>query len=149
MTGRHGFRAILAFSTGLAALAALSTVAAAADVAGVWATEEEKSHVEIEPCGDKMCGGIIWLKEPNDAAGNPKVDKRNEDESMHSRPIIGLRLLEGFASAGDGAWEGGKIYNPEDGKTYSSELKLVDEDTLEVKGCVFVFCKTQTWTRVE
>jgi len=31
---------------------------------GVWATEGATSHVKIDECGGKLCGAIVWLKEP-------------------------------------------------------------------------------------
>ncbi len=59
-----------------------------------------------------------------------------------------LVILKGF-SGGPTEWTGGEIYNAEDGKTYSATLTLNVNDTLNVRGCVFVpLCKTQTWTRV-
>ena len=124
---------------------------AQAEVFGVWATEQEKSHVKIAACGPLLCGIIVWLKEPNDENDAPKRDRNNEDESLRDRPIIGLEILTDFKLNGvsANAWEGGKIYNPEDGKTYGAEMALQGSDILVVKGCVWVFCKEQTWTRVE
>ncbi|MCY3672067.1 MAG: DUF2147 domain-containing protein, partial [Alphaproteobacteria bacterium] len=54
-----------------------------------------------------------------------------------------------FEAGGEGPWKGGRIYNPENGKTYRSNLRLKGADTLRVSGCVFIFCETQIWTRVE
>jgi uncharacterized protein (DUF2147 family) len=31
---------------------------------GVWATENGFSRVKIEDCGGKLCGALIWLKQP-------------------------------------------------------------------------------------
>ena len=47
-------------------------------------------------------------------------------------------------------WSGGRIYNPEDGKTYKCKLTLKDDNTLTVRGYVglTIFGKTQYWTRV-
>ncbi len=122
-----------------------------ADVENIWLTEGGKSHVKIEPCGERLCGEIVWLREPNRDDGSAKLDRRNEDKSLRGRPILGLQVLTDFEDEGGGTWRGGEIYNPEDGKTYSSKLELVDSNTLEVSGCVFfgLLCKTQTWTRVE
>lgn len=123
--------------------------AMAADVTGLWATEAQKSHVRIEPCGERLCGVIVWLKEPNDDQGRPKRDIFNQDESQRDRAIVGLRLLSGFEMSGGASWSGGRIYNPEDGKTYKSKISLQDDKTLKVEGCVLIFCKSQIWTRVE
>ena len=70
----------------------------------------------------------------------------NQDESLRSRPTLGIELLTGFSAADGTEWTGGEIYNPENGKTYRSELE--EANILKVRGCVFVFCETQTWTRV-
>ena len=120
-----------------------------ADPKGMWLTDSGKSHVKIEACGDKLCGEIVWLKEPNNTDGSAKLDINNENEAMRSRPILGLKLLSNFTGKGPGKWDGGKIYNPEDGKTYNSKLKEAGSNALKVSGCVFIFCKTQNWTRVE
>ena len=127
----------------------LVTSAAQAEITGVWSTEKNNSHVRIEPCGDKVCGKIIWLKEPNDSKGKPKTDENNKKEALKSQPIVGLELLKGFNKTTDNEWEDGTIYNPKDGKTYSSSIILVKPDVLEVEGCVAFFCKTRTWNKVK
>jgi uncharacterized protein (DUF2147 family) len=128
------------------ALACFSTGAAAS---GKWLTTEGKSHVEIVPSGDQLCGTIVWLREPTNADGTVKLDVENEKEGLRGRPIVGLPLLNGFKAQGAENWNRSKIYNPEDGKIYKSKMNLADENTLKVKGCVLFFYKTQTWTRVE
>jgi len=58
-------------------------------------------------------------------------------------------FLTGF-SGGPKVWKGGKIYNPEDGNTYQGTITLVDDNTLNLRGCViFPLCKTQTWSRLK
>lgn len=131
-------------------IAVLFTSATArAEVTGVWSTAEGKSHVKIEPCGNKLCGKIIWLKEPLTEKKIAKTDIKNENISLRGQPINGLEILKDFIPDGDNEWDDGTIYNPEDGKTYSSSMTLVKPDTLEVKGCVLLFCKTQTWKKVQ
>ena len=132
------------------ALALVSIAGAAlAGPEGTWLTEGGKSHVEIRLCGEELCGRIVWLREPHNEDGSVKLDTNNKDEALRSRGILGLELLSGFAAGGEGPWEGGRIYNPENGKTYRSNLRLKNADTLRVSGCVFIFCETQVWTRVE
>ena len=120
-------------------------------VIGTWATDEDKSHVEIAPCGLKFCGVIVWLKEPLDDDGKRKHDANNPDKNLRDRPIVGLPLLVNFVASTEGnVWEGGTIYNPEDGKTYSCTLTLLNSETLKVRGFVGLplFGKTQIWKRV-
>jgi len=125
------------------------------DVVGTWYTENQGSKIEIVKDGDTYSGKIVWLKEPNyesthAEAGKPKRDSNNPDVAKKNDPIVGLKLLNGFKWDGAGAWSGGTIYNPEDGKTYKCVLKTpVNKDTLDVRGYVGVpaFGKTQTWKR--
>ena len=127
--------------------------APSASPVGVWATEGEKSHVQIEACGDTLCGSIIWLKEPLTDQGKEKTDINNPDPALRERKILGLALLSGFVPEKDdpNMWDQGKIYNPEDGKTYSCKLTIVDGKTMKVRGYVGMplLGKTQVWTRVE
>jgi len=140
---------ILGMSLSLCLVVLFSTTSARADIAGIWSTVEGKSHVKIAPCGDKFCGKIIWLKEPKTAGGKAKTDKNNEDPNLRGQKIMGLEMLKGFESDGKNEWDDGTIYNPEDGKNYSSSISLVNPNELEVKGCVLFFCKSQTWTKVQ
>jgi len=118
----------------------------AADATGTWTTEGGKSHVKISRCGENLCGNIVSLATPNDETGKPKTDHNNEDESKRTRPILGMQIVLGMAPNGDNFK--GRLYNPEDGKTYTGYLKLTDDSHIEVKGCVMgILCKSQTWTR--
>ena len=39
-----------------------------------------------------------------------------------------------------------RIYNPEDGKSYKSKIRVLDSGNLEVKGCITLICrKTGEW----
>ena len=121
-----------------------------ANLIGVWETPEAKSNVEVYECGAALCGRLISLKEPIDEDGNEKLDRRNKDETMRSRPVVGIELLTGFVADGPGKWSDGRIYNPEDGKTYKCKLTLQDDGTLKVRGYVglSIFGKTQIWRRL-
>ena len=120
-----------------------------ADPTGVWLTPASNSHIEIQQCGEKLCGKIVWLTEPHNADGTLKLDRKNKKEALRTRPLLGLELISGFTKTGDDKWTKGRIYNPEDGQTYRSKLELKDQNTLDVSGCVLVFCRAQTWTRVK
>jgi uncharacterized protein (DUF2147 family) len=121
-----------------------------ASAQGDWVTEGGWATVRIAACaGDpsRLCGRIIALKQPNDRHGRPKRDTANSDARLRDRTVVGMPFITGFKPAGRGRWSGGKIYNPGDGKTYSSRLALEPNGTLKVSGCVLVVCQAQTWTR--
>jgi len=117
---------------------------------GVWTNQDGKARFEIYKCGDKLCGKIVSLKEPN-RNGKPKVDINNEDKKLRNRPILGMQFMKGFEYDGDNKWDDGTIYDPESGKTYSCYMKMVGPDKMEVKGYIGISLigRTQTWTRVE
>ncbi len=121
-------------------LAMMSGVAHAQSVIGKWLTEGGESQVEIYQSGDKLNGKIVWLK-----AGDNKLDSKNPDKKLQSRKIVGSNILTGLTKKGD-KWEGGKIYNPKNGKTYKCSMWL-EGNTLKVRGYVAMFYETQTWTR--
>lgn len=118
-------------------------LAAPAPVTGRWLTAGSKAIVEISTCGVALCGRIARVLKPR--PGGPAVDANNPDPARRGQPIEGLALLTGFAAAGD-HWRG-RIYDPESGRSYRSELRA-EGGTLKVKGCYGPFCRTQEWTRV-
>ncbi|HER26473.1 MAG TPA: DUF2147 domain-containing protein [Rhodospirillales bacterium] len=130
-------------------MASMAGTGLAKEAKGVWLTESKKAHVQIYDCGSKLCGKIIWLREPNDENGKPKVDVENAKESKRSLPLMGSNMISGMVRASSKLWNDGEIYNAEDGKTYSSKMEMTDDKTLEVSGCILFFCKAQTWVRVK
>ncbi|BDD09617.1 hypothetical protein FUAX_20490 [Fulvitalea axinellae] len=130
-----------------------SSFAAGTDpLIGVWYNQDKDAKIEIYKCGEKFCGKIVWLKNPKDDAGKEKLDTKNPDKDLRSKPIMGINLLKGFTAEGDGEYEGGTIYNPKEGKTYSCELKLKKAGKqLKVRGYIGISLigKTQYWDRAE
>ena len=124
----------------------------AASPIGTWVTGKGGAHIQIKDCGGKLCGTIVWLKNPLDKNGKDSVDSKNPDPSLRTRKLLGLTMLSGFAHDSDDSnvWSGGEIYNPSNGKTYSCKLTMQTPSTLLVRGYVglSIFGETQTWTRV-
>ena len=128
------------------ALAVTSVPASAADPTGLWLSQDGDVKMKVAHCGDAICGTIAWLKNPNDEAGKPKVDKNNADASKRGRPIMGSAVVLPMKADGADKWSG-QIYNAEDGKTYSGSFALSGATKADLKGCVAIICKTKTWTR--
>lgn len=137
----------------IAVLFSTSLIAQNADaVLGKWETENGKSHVEIYKKDGEYYGKIVWLKNPLNEEGNPKVDKNNPEEDMRTRPLKGLELLREFEyDADDEMWEDGEIYDPESGDMYSCEMSLEGDNKLKVRGYlgISLLGRTTVWTRVE
>jgi uncharacterized protein (DUF2147 family) len=56
-------------------------------------------------------------------------------------------MIWGFRPAAPGHWTGGKIYDPQTGKTYDSKLTVTGDGNLKVEGCILMICQAQTWKR--
>ena len=125
-----------------------AAAAAATDyVSGDWSAGGQ-TVVRIGPCAGapaQRCGLIVAMANGKD--GRPPRDGANPDPKLRSRPLVGLPLIFGFRAADGGRWTGGKIYNPDDGKTYDAKIEPGPDGTLEVSGCVLFLCKAQTWRR--
>lgn len=119
------------------------------DIIGVWQAGKGKGHIQIFKENGKYYGKLIWLTNPKDANGKPKLDKNNPNASLRTKPLLGLTMLKNF-KYDNGEWSGGQVYNPSDGKEYKAYIKLKDLNTLDLRGYVGIslFGKTDTWIRV-
>ncbi len=120
-----------------AALVALPMIANAGDPTGLWqtATNEEGKYLQVllhtcESNGAQICGTIM-----QGFGGATQVN--------NGKPIIWDMQANGTDN-----WRRGRVWAPDDDKTYKASLTL-SGDTLEVEGCVMVFCRSQNWTRVQ
>ena len=87
----------------------------------MWATEQNKGTVRIEPCGQNLCGYAVTTGE---------------------KILINMRPSEA-------KWVG-HIHDPDSGRTYDSNIAMKGPNSLRVQGCAFggMFCGGQTWSRV-
>jgi uncharacterized protein (DUF2147 family) len=120
-----------------------TTSALAADPTGDWLVADGVAHIRVAECNGAMWGAVAWEKEPGG------VDEHNPDVSKRTRPTLGIAVLSNMKKkSGVDQWEG-EVYNANDGKTYSSTIKPVGTDKLEIQGCVLGFlCGGETWTRI-
>jgi uncharacterized protein (DUF2147 family) len=98
-----------------------ATADAPATPLGLWATQDNKGNVQIEPCGQNLCGYAEKSREPILINMKPSNNK----------------------------WVG-RIHDPDGGSNYDSTIALKGPNTLKVQGCAFggLFCGGQTWKRI-
>ena len=121
-----------------ASILLLTGVVSANEISGVFKTEpSDKGYllVNVEPCGDKICGTI---KDAFDLEGQPMVDYEHK----------GKQMIWDMVPSGEGNWSKGKIWDPSKDKTYKSKMSL-SGDTLNVSGCIAFICRSQSWQRSE
>ncbi len=119
-------------------------------IVGVWKTGEGNAMVRIYKNGEKYQGKVVWLKEPIDPeTGKPKQDKNHPDEANRTRPVLGMINIWGFSYKDKNLWDDGNIYDPKNGSTYSCTIKMINPNTLEVRGYigVSIIGRTDNWTR--
>jgi uncharacterized protein (DUF2147 family) len=117
--------------------------AVAADPTGDWRVADGVANIRVAECNGSMWGVVSWEKTPGGR------DTNNPDPSKRNRPTLGMPILINMKKkpAAD-QWEG-QVYNAKDGQSYSSTIKPVGSDQLEIQGCVLGFlCGGETWTRV-
>jgi uncharacterized protein (DUF2147 family) len=143
---RSGTRIAASLACGLIAVSAVAASPAlaqsasalplpGADIAGLWIDHTQQGAVEIKPCGTAMCGYIAWIKKPIDARGQPVADGNNPDPARRSTPLCGLQIIGNLAKPATGSrYNGGWIYNPEDGGRFDVDVRPMSKDQLEVHG---------------
>ncbi len=125
-----------------------TTFAFAESPAGVWRLSSGKVTVRIAYCGGlRLCASIINLARPLDKKGQPKVDRENPNPALRNRRLIGIVVASGMAPAGVNRWKG-RIYNADDGGTYSAEAVL-SGNSLTITGCWGPFCKKNRFNRLQ
>ncbi|MBO9718462.1 MAG: DUF2147 domain-containing protein [Pseudoxanthomonas sp.] len=140
------FASLLALPLALASMQAT----AADSVVGRWKTIDgetgkPKSIVEITQAPNGIISGhIVELLNPSKP--NPVCDKCKDDRK--NKPITGMEIIRGMKAEGGGAYSGGTILKPDEGKVYKSKMELIEGGKkLEVSGCIAFICKSQTWLR--
>jgi len=117
--------------------AAIPVLSAQESVVGLWQTAAKEQgflHVSIDKCGDAYCGTIFKAM-------------NNEGESNPDYEHLGKTMLWDMKSRDSVSWSGGRIWDPTEDKSYKSKMSL-NNDVLEVSGCIAFFCRSESWTRV-
>ena len=105
---------------------------------------KEKGVVEIFEHKGKIYGKIIEIFEADKK--HLKCEKCEGDDK--NRPILGMNIIKGIKK-NDGDYDGGKIVDPQNGKSYHCKITLEGKDKLIVRGYIGIplFGRSQTWMR--
>ena len=117
-------------------------------VPSYWLAED--SIISIQECDGKLCGVMehIFTAEGEDPFAI--LDTNNPEESLRTRPLIGIKLLDSFDPLPKkGIYRDGLIYDPRSGKSYKGKLSLIDKFTLKVEGCIAFLCQGVQWDALE
>ncbi len=120
------------------------------EVIGVWLSENGDEKIEIFLENGKYQGKLVWLSEPTDSMGNPKLDLKNPNEESRTNELIGTYILVDFIKKGNGNFKNGRIYDAGHGKWYDGLIKVKD-GVAKIRGYVGIplLGKTEVATKVE
>lgn len=142
---RFGFRALAIAPLAMAIMWIASTAAGAEPgIDGLYWTEDRDGLVRICKSGQALVGIIAWQQVPSRDGNNPDPQLRNRD-------VTGITFLRGFKrNDKSGKWEGGRVYSPDNGRTYKGKVWLEERNTLKMRGYVGVSLlgRTATFMRV-
>jgi uncharacterized protein (DUF2147 family) len=149
---------IIMIFAGVLLWAASVFAASSDDILGLWLNQEKDAKIEIFKCNEKYYGKIVWLQEPDypvasseGVPGTPKLDHNNPDRTLRLKRVMGLQIVHNFSFAGNGLWNDGKVYDPNNGKTYSGKMTLVSPYQLHLRGFIGIALigRTAVWTKPE
>ncbi|MDP2337470.1 MAG: DUF2147 domain-containing protein [Bacteroidota bacterium] len=126
---------------------------AAQKIAGIWWNDTKTSKIEVKEENGKFIGTVIYINPEKYVNGEPEKDSKNPDAKLRSRSRLGLQILSGLKfNASDKEWQGGSIYDPDNGKTYDCFAWFdKDPNVLYLKGYVAGIKwlgRSTTWTKV-
>jgi uncharacterized protein (DUF2147 family) len=137
-----------------AALLAAGPALAQMSPVGLWRsiddhTGQAKAEISIKDNGRGGLNGKVERSLQASPSPEPNCNLCTDDRK--DQPKIGLEIIRDAKKSGnDPVWEGGTILDPENGKTY--KLRLSPQDggkTLQVRGYIGPFYRTQVWQRVQ
>ena len=104
------------------------------------------SVLHIARCGGDVCANVVAISKTAPAV----VDGNNPDKSMRTRPICNLQIGSGFKLVDVNHAEDGKLYDPENGKTYKGSMSA-EGNALNLRGYIGfkAFGRSETWTRTD
>ena len=124
----------------------MSSLAAAYGDSGVMGNwmNPTGSIIQVYRCGDSVCARLIAIRR----AAPSRVDSNNPNAALRTRSLCGLQIGTNFHLSSPDRAEGGRLYDPQSGKTYSGSMTR-DGDRLKLRGYVGIslFGRTEIWTQ--
>ena len=111
---------------------------------GHWLTSQ--SIVQVKECEQGLCAIIEHIFVENGVNQESILDENNKNKSLKERSLLGINLIDGFVYSNEAKeLSGGKIYDPGRGRSFKSNLYLLDNGNLKVEGCVMRMCGHEEW----
>ncbi len=106
------------------------------------------SKVKVFKVDDGYRAQVTWVDNLKKKDGSILKDEKNPDKSKRNVPANEIVLIEKVKyNAGDKVWEGGRIYDPTNGKDYKVKLWFDGDKKLKLRGYIGPFYETMEWTK--
>ena len=110
---------------------------------GYWMMPKGKFIIKIDKkASEEYVGHVVWLKDVvypkgDKMEGIEQYDRNNPNKELRvkSRKVMGLEIV-GELYEKHGKLKGGWVYDSWHGKLYHGSAKLVDNDTLKLRGSI-------------
>lgn len=121
-------------------LSAAAPQPAEAGLQGKWRNTRNTVHLRLAPCGDAVCGTVVWANE----------EAQTYARRGSGKGIMGVQLLSGLKQRADGSWRG-QVFVPAINSRGSATVTKVGDNKVRVSGCMVagIVCKTQHWHRID
>ncbi len=102
--------------------------------------------LHVVQCGGDVCAVVVAVSKSAPAS----VDRNNPDASLQSRSLCNLQIGYGFKLGDANHAADGRLYDPENGKTYRGSI-TAEGEKLELRGYIGfkAFGRSETWTRTD
>lgn len=112
-------------------------------ILGTYMTEGGKAKIVVSKQGTRYIGTLVWTRRGD------ILDSKNPDKAEAEKKLVGKVILHDLQHDEDADYKGGKIYDPESGKTYSCKATRQADGNLKVRGFIgaSLFGRTTLWTR--
>lgn len=143
----------LCFAMLLGANAALAAAPDPMSPVGAWTTIDDetkkpKSVVRITEKDGVISGAVEKVLDP--AKQDAKCEECPDDDPRKGKPVVGMTILTGLKKEGDNVYGGGRILDPNNGKSYNAKVTVIEGGKkLEMRGSILFIGRTQTWIRAE
>jgi uncharacterized protein (DUF2147 family) len=115
-------------------------------IIGVWLNDDKTAKIEFFKAGSSYSGKIVWLAQPYNDNGNPRIDKNNPDPNKRNRKISGLTIITGLKYS-SGKWFGGSLYGPRRGQYFNCSIVYKNTGQILFSISKGSFSKTEIWTK--
>lgn len=109
---------------------------------GYWEMPDGKVIIQIEKVNKEYVGYVRWLKDLTYPEGDPmegieQIDRKNPNSSLRKRKVMDLQVVGGLKLNKQGtSLVDGWIYDSWNGKKYYGSAKVIDDNTLSLKGSI-------------